>query len=67
MDESPDLATVPVMVLTSCRDPHVLKGVDRFPISVYHVKPLRPIDWRGGFGVSPIKSLAVTMPIRSSR
>jgi hypothetical protein len=42
MGESPDLATVPVMILTSCRDPHVLKGLERFPISDYHVKPLAP-------------------------
>jgi response regulator RpfG family c-di-GMP phosphodiesterase len=42
MGESPDLAMVPVMILTSCRDPHVLKGIERFPISDYHVKPLAP-------------------------
>ena len=42
MGESPDLAMVPVMILTSCRDPHVLKGVERFPISDYQVKPLAP-------------------------
>ena len=42
MDESPDLAMVPVMILTSRRDPHVLKRVERFPISDYHVKPLAP-------------------------
>ncbi len=30
------------MVLTSCRDPHVLEGVSRFPISDYQVKPLTP-------------------------
>ncbi len=42
MDESPDLAMVPVMILTSCRDPHVLGGVDRFPVNDYHVKPLAP-------------------------
>ena len=66
MDESPDL-TVPVMVLTSCRDPHVLKGVDRFPISVYHVKPLRRSIGGERLAASSIKSLAVTMPIRSSR
>ena len=33
MDENPDLADVPVMVLTSCRDPYVLKRMSRFPIS----------------------------------
>lgn len=42
MGEDPDLAIVPVMVLTSCRDSHVLKGMERFPISDYHVKPLAP-------------------------
>ena len=42
MGESPDLAMVPVMILTSGRDPHVLKGVERFPINDYHVKPLAP-------------------------
>ena len=40
MGESSDLATVPVMILTSCRDPHVLKSVERFPVSDYQVKPL---------------------------
>jgi DNA-binding response OmpR family regulator len=38
----PDLAAVPVMVLTSCRNPHVLDRVAPFPISDYHVKPLSP-------------------------
>lgn len=42
MGEIPDLAVVPVMVLTSCRDPHVLDRVARFPISDYQVKPLTP-------------------------
>lgn len=42
MGEDPDLAIIPVMVLTACRDPHVLKSVGRFPISDYHVKPLAP-------------------------
>ena len=42
MGECPDLARVPVMILTACRDPHVLNGVDPFPISDYHVKPLAP-------------------------
>jgi DNA-binding response OmpR family regulator len=42
MGESPELATVPVMILTSCRDSHVLKGMERFPISDYQVKPLAP-------------------------
>jgi DNA-binding response OmpR family regulator len=42
MEESSALAMVCVMILTSCRDPHVLKGLERFPISDYHVKPLAP-------------------------
>jgi DNA-binding response OmpR family regulator len=42
MGESPDLAMVPVMILTSCRDPHVVKGVAHFPINDYHVKSLAP-------------------------
>lgn len=42
MGQSPDLAMIPVMILTSCRDPHILNGVKRFPISDYHVKPLTP-------------------------
>jgi CheY-like chemotaxis protein len=42
MGEVPALAIVPVMVLTSCRDPHVLESVSRFPISDYQLKPLLP-------------------------
>ncbi len=42
MGEVPDLAIVPVMVLTSCRDSHVLDRVARFSINDYHVKPLAP-------------------------
>jgi DNA-binding response OmpR family regulator len=42
MGENPELALVPVMILTSCRDPHVLERVARFPISDYHLKPLAP-------------------------
>ena len=42
MSEDPDLTAVPVMVLTSCRDPYVLDRVARFPISDYHLKPLPP-------------------------
>lgn len=42
MGESPVLATVPVMILTSGQDPCVLKGVGDFPISDYHLKPLGP-------------------------
>lgn len=40
--EVPALASVPVMVLTSSRDPHVLNSVARYPISDYHLKPLSP-------------------------
>jgi CheY-like chemotaxis protein len=42
MGEVLDLAIIPVMVLTSCRDVHVLKGMARFPINDYQVKPLAP-------------------------
>jgi response regulator RpfG family c-di-GMP phosphodiesterase len=42
MGEVPHLATVPVMILTSCHDPHVLNRVARFPISDYHLKPIAP-------------------------
>jgi DNA-binding response OmpR family regulator len=40
MGEVPELATVPVMVLTSCRDPRLLEAVSRFPVSDYQLKPL---------------------------
>ena len=40
MGEVPHLAIVPVMILTSCRDPNVLNRVARFPISDYHLKPI---------------------------
>jgi response regulator RpfG family c-di-GMP phosphodiesterase len=42
MGENPDLANVPVMVLTSCCNPQVLESVARFPICDYHLKPLAP-------------------------
>lgn len=42
MGEIPALLNIPVMVLTSCRDPHVLDSVARFPINDYHLKPLAP-------------------------
>ena len=42
MGESSALAIIPVMILTSCRDPQVLEAVSRFPISDYQVKPLSP-------------------------
>lgn len=37
-----DLATVPVMILTSCDDPLLLDSIARFPISDFHPKPLSP-------------------------
>jgi CheY-like chemotaxis protein len=40
MSEVPQLATVPVMVLTSCRDPRVMEAIARFPVSDYQLKPL---------------------------
>jgi len=42
MGEIPALATVPVMVLTSCRDPRLLEAVARFPVCDYQLKPLAP-------------------------
>ena len=42
MGEVPELAIVPVMVLTSCRNPRILDRVARFPISEYQLKPLAP-------------------------
>jgi DNA-binding response OmpR family regulator len=42
MHDAPNLATVPVMILTSCRDRHVLESVAPYRISDYHVKPLAP-------------------------
>ncbi len=42
MSEVPQLASVPVIVLTSCRDSQVLDRVTRFPVSGYHLKPLAP-------------------------
>jgi len=42
MGEDPDVAIIPVMVLTTCRSAYALNGVARFPISDYHVKPLAP-------------------------
>ena len=40
MGEVPALATIPVMVLTSCRDPRLLEAIARFPVSDYQLKPL---------------------------
>ncbi len=42
MGEVPQLASVPVMVLTSCRDSRLLDAVARFPVSDYQLKPLAP-------------------------
>jgi DNA-binding response OmpR family regulator len=42
MGVNPALANVPVMMLTSCRDPQVLEEVSRFPIGDYQIKPLSP-------------------------
>jgi DNA-binding response OmpR family regulator len=42
MGEFSELAAVPVMILTSCRDPLVLERVAHFPVSDYYVKPLAP-------------------------
>jgi DNA-binding response OmpR family regulator len=42
MGEVPELAGVPVMVLTSCRDSRLLEAVARFPVSDYQLKPLAP-------------------------
>jgi DNA-binding response OmpR family regulator len=42
MGELPRLASVPVMVLTSCRDARLLEAVARFPVSDYQLKPLAP-------------------------
>lgn len=42
MRDEPSLADIPVMILTACRDPDVLKSVARFPIGDYRVKPLPP-------------------------
>ncbi|MCE5268344.1 MAG: response regulator [Planctomycetaceae bacterium] len=42
MGEVAQLATVPVMILTSCRDPRVFEAVARFPVSDYQLKPLAP-------------------------
>ena len=42
MSEIPRYTTIPVMVLTSCPNPHVLAGIERFPINDYQVKPLTP-------------------------
>ena len=40
MGEIAELAIVPVMVLTSCRDPRLMEAVAKFPVSDYQLKPL---------------------------
>ncbi|MDX1947265.1 MAG: hypothetical protein SFU86_17825 [Pirellulaceae bacterium] len=47
MGETPELAAVPVMVHTSCCDPHVLCRISRYPISGFHLKPLTPVRLAG--------------------
>jgi response regulator RpfG family c-di-GMP phosphodiesterase len=42
MRDEPSLQDIPVMILTACRDPQILKRVAPFRISDYHVKPLAP-------------------------
>ena len=42
MGDVPALAVIPVMVLTSCLDHHVLECLARFPVREYHLKPLAP-------------------------
>ncbi len=42
MRDEPCLADIPVMIVTACRDPRILKSVAPFPISDYQVKPLPP-------------------------
>ena len=42
MHDDLDLATLPVMILTSCGDPSLLDSITRFPISDFHPKPLSP-------------------------
>jgi DNA-binding response OmpR family regulator len=40
MSEDSTLAAIPVLILTSCRDPRVLSRVTRFPINDYQLKPI---------------------------
>lgn len=42
MGESPGMATIPVMVFTSCRDSEILNQVARFPVHGYCLKRLSP-------------------------
>jgi DNA-binding response OmpR family regulator len=40
MSEDSALTAIPVLVLTSCRDPRILSRVTRFPINDYQLKPI---------------------------
>ncbi len=42
MGEDPPLASVPVVVLTSCGDSDLVSRVARYPVSRYHFKPMAP-------------------------
>jgi CheY-like chemotaxis protein len=42
MGESPQFATIPVVVLTSHYESDSLRSVARFPVSSFHLKPLAP-------------------------
>ena len=42
MGEEPQLARIPVMVLTPSHDSETLTRVARFPVSSFHLKPLAP-------------------------
>lgn len=42
MSEEPQLARIPVMVLTASHDSEALGRVARFPVSSFHLKPLAP-------------------------
>ncbi|MCA9120449.1 MAG: response regulator [Planctomycetaceae bacterium] len=42
MGEDPQLAAIPVMVLTSHRESDALSRVAKFPVSSFHLKPLAP-------------------------
>lgn len=66
MHEVPELALVPVMILTSCRDVRVLNRVAAFRISDYCAKPQTPsqllarirnvLHYRSLHGDTPLKS-----------
>ena len=42
MGDDPQLATIPVVVLTSHHESDALRRVARFPVSSFHLKPLAP-------------------------